>query len=153
MGKSAVRQVTGALAAGGLVLGLTSCGSTVGGSGASGVCSQAGQVTRLSVEHVRPSGPFSRGQRFEYPAGTVTDPAAARSVAEAVCGLPVMTSGAVACPVDTFLRYRLVFSVGARKLPPVSVDPAGCQIVRGLGKPRTVARSAGFWRALGNAER
>ena len=150
---SASRQVTGALAAGVLALGLTACGSTAGGSGTSGVCGEAGQVTRLSVEHVRPSGPVSRGQGFEYPARTVTDPAAARSVAEAVCGLPAMTSRAIVCPIDTFLRYRLVYSVDGRKLPPVRVDPAGCEDIHGLGPDRTASRSPGFWRTLRQAER
>ena len=155
--RRSVRRVPGALAAGSLVLGLTACGSTVGGpgaSGASGICGQARQVTALSVEHAR-QGPLARKhqQEFEFPAKKIMDPAAARSVAEAVCGLPVMSSRAIVCPIDTGATYRLVFSVDARKLPAVAADPAGCQEVKGAGRPRTAVRSPGLWRALAEAER
>jgi hypothetical protein len=148
------RQVTGALAALALACSPAACGSTISSSGgSSGVCGQASQVTALAVQHAR-QGPLARKQQqgFEFPARTITDPAAARSVAEAVCGLPPMTSRAVVCPADTFATYALVFSVGGKKLAPVSADPAGCQEVGGAGQVRTAARSPGFWGTLRKAE-
>jgi hypothetical protein len=63
-----------------------------------------------------------------------------------------MTSRAVVCPADTFATYVLVFSVGGKKLAPVSADPAGCQEMRGAGQVRTAARSPGFWGTLRKAE-
>jgi hypothetical protein len=145
IGMSTFRQVTGALAAGGLALGLAACGSATSGAGGSGLCGQAGRVTRLVVEHVRPGPlPARKHSRFALPAETVTDPAAARSIAEAACALPVMPSGAISCPMDSGVMYRLLFSVGGTKLPPVSVDPTGCGDVSGLGQARTTARSPRF---------
>ena len=144
----------GVLAALALACSPAACGSTTSSSGgSSGVCGQASQVTALAVQHAR-QGPLARKQqqRFEFPARTITDPAVARSVAEAVCGLPPMTSRAVVCPADTFATYVLVFSVGGKKLAPVSADPAGCQDVSGAGQVRTAARSPGFWGTLRKAE-
>ena len=147
------RQVTGALAALALTCSPAACGSTSSSGGSSGVCGRASQATALAVRHAR-QGPLARKQQqgFEFPARTITDPAAARSVAEAVCGLPVMTSRAVVCPADTFATYALIFSVGGKRLAPVSADPAGCQEVRGAGQVRTAARSPGFWGTLRKAE-
>jgi hypothetical protein len=73
-------------------------------------------------------------------------------VAEAACALPPMPSGAVACPADFGLIYRLTFSADSTELPPVTVEASGCNVVRGLGQARTTARSPGFWRVLRKAE-
>jgi hypothetical protein len=147
----ASRQVAGALAVA-LACSLAACGSA-GGSGSSGVCGQASQVNALAVQHAG-QGPLARkhGQGFEFPAKKITDPAAARSVAEAICGLPPMTTRAIVCPVELFATYVLVFSVGGEKLAPVRADPYGCEQVQWAGQDRTAARSPGLWRTLSEAE-
>jgi hypothetical protein len=145
------RQVTGALAALALACSLAACGSTISGAGGSGLCGQAGQVTRLVIK--RGGGRIlglGRHSAFRVK-GTVTDPAKARSVAAAACALPPMPSGWMSCPADSGLTYRLLFSISGRELAPVSVDATGCGAVRGLGQTRWTARSPGFWRTLHEA--
>ena len=144
------RQVTGALAALALACSLGACGSTISGAGGSGLCGQAGQVTRLVVKRGGRILGLRRHSAFRVK-GTVTDPATARSVAAAACALPPMPSGAMSCPADSGLTYRLLFSISGRELAPVSVDATGCGEVRGLGQARWTARSPGFWRTLREA--
>jgi hypothetical protein len=145
------RQVMGALAALALAWSLAACGSTTSGAGGSGLCGQAGQVTRLVVKRGGLIMALGRQSAFRVK-GTVTDPVKVRSVAEAACALPPMPSGAMSCPADSGLTYRLVFSVGHRELAPVSADATGCGEVKGLGETRWTGRSPGFWRALRKAE-
>ena len=143
------RQLTAALAAVMLACSLPACGSTISGAGRGGLCAQASQVTRLVVVK---RGPLAApGHSVPHAMVTAGDPAKARSVAEAACALPAMPSGAVACPMDTGLIYRLTFSVGGKKLATVTADRTGCQGVRGLGQVRWTARSPGFWRVLRKA--
>ena len=146
------RQVTGALASAALVCAaLAGCGSTVSGAGRGGLCGQQSQVTRLVVVK---RGPLTApGHCVPHATVTVGDPTEARSVAEAACALPAMPSGAAACPMDTGLIYRLMFSAGGTKLAAVTADRTGCQGVRGLGQVRWTARSPAFWRILSKAER
>lgn len=144
------RQVTGALAALALSCSLAACGSITSGAGGSGLCGQAGQVTRLVVKRGGRILGLGRQSAFRVK-GTVTDPAKARSVAEAACALPPMPSGAMSCPADSGLTYRLLFSISRRELAPVSVDATGCGEVKGLGQTRWTARSPGFWRTLRKA--
>jgi hypothetical protein len=144
------RQVTGALAALALSCSLAACGSITSGAGGSGLCGQAGQVTRLVVKRGGRILGLGRQSPFRVK-GTVTDPAEVRSVAEAACALPPMPSGAMSCPADSGLTYRLLFSISRRELAPVSVDATGCGEVKGLGQTRWTARSPGFWRTLRKA--
>jgi hypothetical protein len=144
------RQVTGALAALALSCSLAACGSITSGAGGSGLCGQAGQVTRLVVKRGGRILGLGRQSPFRVK-GTVTDPAEVRSVAEAACALPPMPSGAMSCPADSGLTYRLLFSISRRELAPVSVDATACGEVKGLGQTRWTARSPGFWRTLRKA--
>lgn len=139
-GMNTSRQVTGALASAALVCAaLAGCGSTVSGAGGGGLCGQQSQVTRLVVVK---RGPLTApGHSVPHATVTVGDPTEARSVAEAACALPAMPSGAAACPMDTGLIYRLMFSAGGTKLAAVTADRTGCQGVRGLGQVRWTARS------------
>jgi hypothetical protein len=146
----ASRQVTGALAAFALSCSLAACGSTTSGAEGSGLCGQAGQVTRLVVKRGGRILGLRRQSAFRVK-GTVTDPAKARSVAEAACALPPMPSGAMSCPADSGLTYRLLFGISRRELAPVSVDATGCGEVKGLGQTRWTGRSPGFWRTLRKA--
>jgi hypothetical protein len=151
MNKNNSRQLTAALAAFALACSLAACASATSGAEGSGLCSQIAQVTRLVVKRAN----LIRRDHEHFtspPQVTVSDPAKARSVAEAACALPPMPSGAVACPADFGLIYRLTFSADSAELSPVTVEASGCSVVRGLGQARTAARSPGFWRVLRKAE-
>jgi hypothetical protein len=129
---------------------LAACGSTVGtGTTGSSPCGTGGRVDRLVVErvnHIRQNHPH-----FTFPAKiTVSDPAKARSAAQAVCALPPMPSGGFSCGADMGIVYRLTFTADG-KLPTVRADPGGCSEVRGIGQTPWTARSPGFWRTLGAA--
>jgi hypothetical protein len=130
---------------------LAACGSTVGtGTAGGGLCGDVGRVDRLMVERVnliRQNHPH-----FTFPAKiTVSDPAKARSVAQAACALPPTPSGSFSCPADMGIMYRLTFTAAGKKLPPVRAEATGCNEVRGIGQTRWTARSPGFWRTLGAA--
>jgi hypothetical protein len=130
---------------------LVACGSAVAaGTGGGGLCSSAGRVDHLVVERVnliRQNHP-----RFTFPAKiTVSDPAQARSVARAVCALPSMPSGSFSCPADSGVIYRLTFTAGGKKFPPVRAEATGCGEVRGIGQIHWTLHSTGFWRTLGTA--
>jgi hypothetical protein len=83
---------------------------------------------------------------------TITSPARARAVARALCALPLMPRGVFDCPallVGT--TYLLRFTVGGRRLPPVTIEATGCEVVTGVGPARWAATSPGFWRVLATA--
>jgi hypothetical protein len=104
-------------------------------------------ITSLVVRRGTPPNP----SRFSFPATVrVGEASAARSVARALCALPVMPKG-VFCPADLGPRYTLSFTAPARRVAQVVVDPTGCETVQGLAGTRWVARSPGFWRVLGDA--
>ena len=115
------------------------------------MCGQASRVTSLVVVK---RGPLTApGHSEPHATVTVGDQAKARSVAEAACALPDMPSGAMSCPADNGLTYRLSFSADGKKLATVTADRTGCEEVRGLGQVRWTARSPGFWRVLDKAVR
>lgn len=113
----------------------------------------SGNVGHLDRLEVTRTDAFPQNHfRFALPAVvTSTDPAAVQAVAQALIASPEMPSGALYCPADFGIVYHLAFFSGARRLPPASIDAAGCETVRGLGVTRWVVRSAGFWRTLGTA--
>ena len=83
---------------------------------------------------------------------TVASPAGARAVARALCALPPMPRGVFGCPallVGT--TYQLGFTAGGRRLPAVTIEATGCQVVTGVGQARWATTSPGFWRVLGTA--
>lgn len=128
---------------------LAACGSAVGtGTAAGALCGNADRVDRLVVERVnliRQNHPY-----FTFPPKiTVSDPAKARSVAQAACALPPMPRGPMSCPADAGIVYRLTFTTGGKKLPPVRAEATGCHEVRGIGQTRWTARSPDFWQTLG----
>jgi hypothetical protein len=81
---------------------------------------------------------------------TVTDVAAVRGVARALCALPKMPTG-LFCPADWGITYQFAFSARGRTFPAVVADATGCQRVTGLGGARSTARSPQFWVTLGRA--
>jgi len=150
-------------------LALAACGSVVagGGTGSAGtqgaqapnkavpltLCTDSGAVNHLVV---RRTGPLShpQQQRFTFPPlVTVTSAAGARSVAAALCALPRQPAGVVNCPADFGIGYQLRFAAGQRHFRVVKLGATGCEVVTGLGKPRTITHSAHFWAVLGKAMR
>ncbi len=114
------------------------------------LCRTTARLDRLVV---RRTDEFPQNQvRFSFPAlVTVTRGASVRTAAKALCDLPRMPSGTFHCPNDLGVSYRLAFGAPGRTLPPVEIDASGCEVVRGLGSTRWVARNLDFWRVLGTA--
>jgi len=138
---------------------LAACGGAAGGDpGPSRPASAAdstlcGLVPTLDRLVVRRSDAFPQNHmRFSFRAEvTVTDATKVRAAAQGLCSLPKVPSGTFHCPADFGIVYHLVFSAGAWALSPVEVDATGCEMVRGLGHVRWVARSPEFWPTLGRA--
>lgn len=127
----------------------TSTGPSGTGSSAA-LCSDPAAVTRLVVSRV--SALPRNHLHFAFPAGiTVSSPARARAVAEAVCGLPAMPRAPMSCPADWGLSYRLSFAAGTRSFPVVTAAAGGCGPVTGAGPARWTSRSPWFWTVLAHA--
>lgn len=131
----------------------TSTASSPGNTGTAGsgtLCSQPAAVTRLVVSRV--SVLPQNHLHFAFPVGTtVSSPARARAVAEAVCGLPAMPRVVMNCPADLGVSYRLSFAAGSRGFPVVTASAGGCTGVAGAGPVRSADRSPGFWTVLAHA--
>ena len=152
-----------AMAAAVATFSLTACGGIVAAKGASttgpraattsvgsSLCANAKNVDLLMIERVN-SFPQNH-EHFTFPAEvTVGNPAKVRALAEAICALPPIPRGVIACPADWGIIYRLSFTVNGRKLPAVTVDATGCQGVDGLGRTLWAERSPAFWNVLGTA--
>lgn len=113
------------------------------------LCRDTAAVTRLVVTRVT-ALPHNH-LHFVVPAGiTITDPATARGVAQAICGLPAAPHRVMACPADFGVSYRLSFAAGRQAFPVVTVSAGGCGRVTGAG-PASRATSATFWTELARA--
>jgi hypothetical protein len=83
---------------------------------------------------------------------TVASPARARAVARALCALPLMPHGIISCPnLAVGTTYQLRFTADGRRLPAVTIEATGCEVVTGVGSARWVSTSPGFWRGLATA--
>ncbi len=115
------------------------------------LCASISQITKLTIIRTRS---MNRIQELHFPFPPrviVTNVAAARPVAAAVCALPRMPNGIRNCPVELLgTSYQLTFTAAGRVLPLVTAEATGCEQVTGAGPVRQ-ASSAGFWRALGRA--
>jgi len=150
-------------------LALAACGSVVAGNGTgpagaqlaqapnkavtAGLCADPGAVNHLVI---RRTGVIEqpRQQRFAFPAlVTVSSAADARAVARAVCALPRQPAGIMSCPADFGIGYQLRFAAGRHHFGVVKLHAAGCEIVTGAGKPRTITHSTAFWAVLAKALR
>ncbi|MHB8393424.1 MAG: hypothetical protein ACYDC5_02735 [Candidatus Dormibacteria bacterium] len=144
-----------------LAVALSACGGPVGSAHpldsspatllpALELCDPGVAATHLAV---RRTDEFPQNHiSFNFPDDiTVVSSSQTRMVADAICALPRMPSGAIRCPLDLGIVYHLSFSTGTVEFSGVSVGATGCQVVRGLGADRWVARSPDFWRTLGVA--
>ncbi|HEV2376729.1 MAG TPA: hypothetical protein VGS19_31710 [Streptosporangiaceae bacterium] len=160
------------LAAVGLVTGLSACGSAAAGAASHGAGGHAAAGTaahRTTGVHAATAGSLCsqtasldtvtvtrtlglRPVREPLPTGfTIRDAAAVRSLARALCALPVVPAGVLHCPADFGGSFRLVFARAGHPFPAVSVATTGCRTVTGLGRARWWAKTAGFWPVMGRA--
>lgn len=131
------------------------------GDQAGALCAVRSRVTRLTVvRHAVPAvPPVTKGREsvpplhFPFPARvSVTSAAKARAVAAAICALPAMPSGVVVCPAQfPGTTYRLWFTEAGRRLPVVTAQATGCEVVHGAGKVRRASTSPAFWTSLAEA--
>jgi hypothetical protein len=77
----------------------------------------------------------------------VKNAALVHSLARQLCALPPMSREPIRCPALFTGSYELTFTVNGRRLPVVTVNDSGCQLVTGLIPVRTAATSPRF-RAL-----
>ena len=113
------------------------------------LCSDVAAVTRLVVTRVvaLPQNHL----HFAIPAVvTISDPATARGVAQAICGLPAAPRSLMRCPADLGVSYRLSFAAARAAFPVVTASAGGCGGVSGAGLTRRAA-SATFWTELARA--
>jgi hypothetical protein len=116
------------------------------------VCADPAAVTRVRV--VRTPSRSQLGQAKPMPRQslgvTVRDPAAARTLARAVCGLPATPHSAWFCPMDVGGGYVLEFMSGLRQFRPVIVRASGCEEVTGFGAggARSAMKTPQFWTML-----
>jgi len=113
------------------------------------LCRDIPALTSVVISRTMAVHPFQVG-RILPRAVTIGEPVAVRRLAAALCGLPKMPRGPVNCPAQFRGWLRFAFAAGRRPFRPVIVQMSGCRVVTGLGPART-ARSAAFWRTVGQA--
>ncbi len=112
------------------------------------LCDPAAKLDRLDVR--RDAGPNLNHLQFPIPATTtVTDATAVRTVATALCTLPLTPEGTFSCPADFGVVQHLTFWIAARPLPDVAVQASGCHDITGVGPLRR--GTTPVWNALGAA--
>lgn len=114
------------------------------------LCAHMSEIVNLSVTRIElfPQNHLT----FSFPAMVdVRKSASAKTVADVLCQLPPMPSGAVNCPADLGVSYKLTFRLRKGAGDTVVVEPAGCQTVRGLGPQRWLRGSGILWTDLGLA--
>ena len=123
------------------------------------VCADPGAVSAVRVARIPALSQLGQSKPLPraVPRITVRDPATARALARAICGLPAMPPGVLSCPIDVGGGYQLVFTAARRTPHPVTIMATGCQTVTGAGPApagtartgpaptRWVARTPGFW--------
>jgi hypothetical protein len=114
------------------------------------LCQHTATVTSLEIMHSH----LMRVPQAQsgYPSPVITTAAKAREAARALCALPLLPRGVFHCPNLTVgTTYLLNFTADGRRLPAVTIEATGCEVVTGVGPARWAARSPGFWRALATA--
>jgi hypothetical protein len=114
------------------------------------LCQQTATVTSLEIMHSHLMR-VPQVQGYSSPV-TVITAAKARDAARALCALPLLPRGVFHCPNLTVgTTYLLSFTADGRRLPAVTIEATGCEVVTGVGPARWAAKSPGFWRALATA--
>jgi hypothetical protein len=121
------------------------------------LCSAPAAASQVIITRTGTAGPITPGgvAVSAYRSGA-TRPAVpvvkgavqAKTLAQAVCGLPAMPRGLLRCPNLTTPGYQLTFSAGGRLLPAVLVQPSGCETVTGAGAVRSAASRPSFLKLL-----
>jgi hypothetical protein len=115
------------------------------------LCRRTATVTSLVITRIHPRL-VPQVQAAVPNQVSVTSPARARAAARALCALPSLPHGVFSCPNLTIgSTYLLSFTADGRRLPAVSIEATGCEVVTGVGAARWAAKSPGFWRALATA--
>ena len=115
---------------------------------AAGLCAAVPEVDTLTVS--RDDAWPVHHSRFPQRV-VVSRPRQVQAVARAVCALPRMPRGPLACPADWGASYRLDFAAPGRRFAVVTVQASGCRRVSGAGPARWAVQSPGFWPALNQA--
>lgn len=168
IGRLASPAVPAVLIAAATVTALSACGSSSGtaaggtssptqtassgnlAASGSGLCGATAQVDSLTVQ--RSDALPGNHTQFAFPATEkVTSASQAQSVARSLCTLQQVPKGQAVCPADFGVTYQLTFADGSRHFPPVTVNAAGCELVRGLGATRRATTSTVLWQRLGTA--
>jgi len=123
------------------------------------LCSSVHRLGLLIVQRQ----PGDAARRFHFgPRVFADDSGAAGRVAVAMCELPRLPAG-IHCPPALAVSYRVYFGhrvnfhpvglgTGSAELyNSVTFNPTGCQVLRGLGQPRWIARHQSLYRVLGSA--
>ena len=116
------------------------------------LCTVAEKVTTLTVRR----GTFMNPTTFSFPSVvSVSNVASVRTVAKTICATPpdMRTGGAIACPADFGLTYRLLFTVPKHIVMPITLRVTGCGGVDGTGTKGWIHLTPNLFRVLGNAMR
>jgi hypothetical protein len=95
-----------------------------------------------------PSGKPGALRRPEFVVKVVTSAARVHALAQAVCALPALPRGPINCPALIIGSYQLTFTVAGRKLPVVSAQLSGCEVVTGAVFVRSASTRPAFWKLL-----
>lgn len=115
------------------------------------LCQHTATVTGLEIVHTHVMRVPQLQIAFPEHNVVVTS-AHARTVARAICALPSFPHGIINCPNLTVgTTYLLQFTADGRRLPQVSIEATGCEVITGVGPARWAAKSPGFWRTLAKA--
>jgi len=112
------------------------------------LCQVEGRVTAFGILR----GSVRNPTTFSFPKSVyVNNATSSRSVAHALCALPVPSAGVYNCPAGIGPNYTFTFIAPRYQIAKVVIELAECNTVIGMTNDRTVSRSPGFWKILGKA--
>ena len=117
------------------------------------LCADPTAVLAVQVTRIPPLSQMGPGKPVPAarPAITIRNGGQVRALARTICELPLMPRGVLSCPAGLGGGFQLVFATAARRLPVVSIQSSGCEVVTGAsrGRPRRTGGARGFWTAFG----